>query len=157
LPNTGIALTTDISEAPNIHPRDKADVGFRLASKALSLVYHLPGFGESPMYKSADFKDGFATVSFDHAGNGLMAKDKYGYLRGFELAGADHKFYYAQAMIVDGNKVKVWCTEVTQPVAVRYAWTDAPIDANLFNKEGFPVSQFRSDDWKGITEGKGFE
>jgi sialate O-acetylesterase len=157
LPNTGIALTTDISEAINIHPRDKADVGFRLASKALSMVYHLPGFGESPMYRSADFKEGSAIVSFDHAENGLMAKDKYGYLRGFELAGADHKFYYARAVIVDGNKVKVWCPDVTQPVAVRYAWTDAPVDANLFNKEGFPVSQFRSDDWKGITEGKGFE
>ena len=157
LPNTGTALTLDIGDAYNIHPRDKADVGFRLASKALGLVYHLSGFAESPLFKSVDFKGGNAIVSFDHAENGLMAKDKYGYLGGFELAGADHKFYYAQATIVDGNKVKVWCNDVSQPVAVRYAWTDAPLDANLFNKEGFPVSPFRSDNWKGVTEGKGFE
>jgi sialate O-acetylesterase len=86
-----------------------------------------------------------------------MIKDKYGYLQGFELAGPDHKFYYAQAIIINGNKIKVWCSQVSQPIAVRYGWTDAPIDANLFNKDGFPVSPFRSDNWKGVTEGKGFE
>ncbi len=157
LPNTGIAVTTDIGDAYNIHPKDKADVGLRLANKAFSMVYHLTGFAESPLFVSADFKDGNATVSFSHAENGLMAKDKYGYIKGFEVAGADHKFYYAQATITDGNKVKVWCDQVPQPVAVRYAWTDAPIEANLFNKDGMPVSAFRSDDWKEITEGKKFE
>jgi len=157
LPNTGMAVTTDISDANNIHPRDKADVGLRLADKALTSVYHLTGFPESPLYAAADFKGGYAVVSFSHAENGLMAKDKYGYLRGFELAGPDHKFYYAQAAVVDGNKVKVWCSQVAQPVAVRYGWTDAPVEANLFNVEGFPVSPFRSDSWKGITEGKKFE
>ena len=157
LPNTGMAVTTDIGDAYNIHPRDKYDVGVRLANKALMLTYHKSGFHESPQFKSADFKDGYAEVSFDHAENGLMVKDKYGYIFGFELAGADHKFYYAQATITDGNKVKVWCSQVKQPVTVRYAWTDAPIDANLFSKEGFPVSSFRSDNWKGITEGKKFE
>ena len=86
-----------------------------------------------------------------------MVKDKYCYIKGFELAGHDHKFYYAQATIVEGNKIKVWCKEVTDPIAVRYAWTDAPVEANLFNTEGFPVSPFRSDDWKAITEGKDFE
>lgn len=156
LPNTGMAVTTDIGEATNIHPRDKADVGLRLAAKALTSVYHLPGFTESPLYSSADFMGGNAIVSFTHADSGLVAKDKYGYIKGFELAGADHKFYYAQA-VIDGNKVKVWCGQVPQPVAVRYAWTDAPIDANLFNKQGFPVNPFRSDNWKGITEGKKFE
>jgi sialate O-acetylesterase len=157
LPNTGLAVTTDISEPLNIHPRNKADVGFRLANKALGLVYHLKGFPESPLFASADFSGAYATVSFLYAENGLMAKDKYGYVRGFEVAGTDHKFYYAQAMITSDNKVKVWCDQVPQPVAVRYAWTDAPIDANLFSKAGIPVSAFRSDNWKGITEGKGFE
>ena len=156
LPNTGMAVTTDIGDAVNIHPKDKADVGLRLAGKALSLVYQLPGF-ESPLYSSADFSGAYATVSFTHAETGLMVKDKYGYLKGFEVAGADHKFYYAQAIITDDNKVKVWCSQVTNPVAVRYAWTDAPIDANLFNKQGIPVSAFRSDNWKGITEAKKFE
>ncbi len=157
LPNTGMAVTTDIGEPLNIHPRDKADVGYRLASKALADVYHLPGFAESPLFASADFTGAAATVSFTHADKGLMAKDKYGYLKGFEIAGADHKFYYAQAVIVDGNKVKVWSSQVPQPVAVRYAWTDAPIDANLYNVEGFPVSPFRSDSWRGTTDSNKFE
>ncbi|WP_428331054.1 sialate O-acetylesterase [Mucilaginibacter sp.] len=157
LPNTGEAVTTDIGEAFNIHPKNKADVGFRLAAKALSLTYHFPGFSESPMFNAADFSNGAATVSFTHAENGLLARDKYGYIKGFEIAGADHKFFYAQAVIINDNKVKVWCSQVAQPVAVRYAWTDAPVDANLFNKEGFPVSSFRSDNWKGITEDKKFE
>lgn len=155
LPNTGMAVTTDIGEALNIHPRDKANVGLRLASKALTLVYKQPGFSESPLFSAAEFSGNSATVSFTHADNGLVAKDKYGYLKGFELAGADHKFYYAQAEVT-GNKVKVWCAQVPQPVAVRYAWTDAPIDANLFNTEGFPASPFRSDNWKGVTEGNKF-
>lgn len=157
LPNTGMAVITDVSDANNLHPKDKASVGYRLAYKALNSVYHMPGFYESPVYKSADFSGGYATVNFTHADNGLQIKDKYGYLRGFELAGADHKFYYAQAIIVDGNKVKVWCPQVAQPVAVRYGWTDAPVDDNLFSKEGLPVSPFRSDDWKGTTEANKFK
>jgi len=157
LPNTGTAVITDIGDAYNIHPKDKADVGFRLASKALASTYHVQGFHESPLFKSAEFTGNYALVDFDHAENGLKVNDKYGYVRGFEVAGADHKFYYAWAMITADNKVKVWSNDVAQPVAVRYAWTDAPIDANLFSKEGFPVSPFRSDSWKGITEGKGFE
>jgi len=157
LPNTGMAVTTDIGEALNIHPRDKADVGLRLADKALTMVYHQPGFTESPLFSSADFSQGYAVVNFKYADKGLMVKDKYGYIKGFEIAGADHKFYYAQAAIIDHNKVKVWCSQVPQPVAVRYAWTDAPLEANLYNVEGFPVSPFRSDNWKGLTEGKKFE
>ncbi len=157
LPNTGMAVTTDIGDAFNIHPKDKLDVGYRLADKALTMVYHLTGYPESPLFNSADFNGGFAMVSFTHAESGLMAKNKYGYITGFEVAGADHKFYYAQAVITADNKVKVWSSRVAQPVAVRYGWTDAPIDANLFSKDGIPVSPFRSDNWKGITEGKGFE
>jgi len=157
LPNTGVAVTTDIGDPVNIHPKDKVDVGSRLASKALTMVYHLSGFYESPLFSSASFNGAYAVVNFTHAETGLMAKDKYGYVKGFEVAGADHKFYYAQAIITDDNKVKVWCSQVAHPVAIRYAWTDAPIDANLFSKEGIPVSSFRSDNWKGVTEGKVFE
>jgi sialate O-acetylesterase len=157
LPKTGMAITTDIGNPVDVHPKDKADVGFRLAAKALTSTYNKTGFYESPRYSSADFKDGCAEVKFNYADSGLVVKDKYGYVKGFELAGADHKFYYAQAAIIDGNKVKVWCDQVRQPVSVRYAWTDSPIDANLFSKEGFPVAAFRSDDWKGLTEGRKFE
>jgi sialate O-acetylesterase len=157
LPKTGMAITTDIGNPYDVHPKDKADVGFRLAAKALTLTYGKIGFYESPQYSSADFKNSYAEVKFNYANDGLVVKDKYGYVKGFELAGDDHKFYYAQAAIVDGNKVKVWCDQVKQPIAVRYAWTDSPIDANLFSKEGFPVAAFRSDNWKGLTEGKKFE
>ena len=157
LPNTGMAVTTDVGNPYDIHPRDKADVGFRLAAKALTLTYGMKGFYESPQYKSADFRDGYAEIQFSNADSGLMVKDKYGYVKGFELAEADHKFYYAQGIIVDGNKVKVWCDQVKQPVAVRYGWTDSPVDANLFSKEGFPVNSFRSDNWKGLTDNKRFE
>jgi sialate O-acetylesterase len=157
LPNTGMAVTTDIGDPLNIHPKDKADVGYRLAAKALTMTYKLPGFRESPLYANADFSGSAATVTFTHAESGLMAKDKYGYIEGFEVAGADHKFYYAQATITADNKVKVFSSQVPQPVAVRYGWTDAPVEANLFNKAGFPVSAFRSDNWKGFSEGKGYE
>lgn len=153
LPNTAMAVTIDVGDANNIHPKDKADVGYRLGYEALNSVYGLWNENRSPLFKSADFKDGYALVSLTHTDSGLMAKDPYGYIKGFELAGADHKWYFAKADI-SGNEVKVWCSQVKQPVAVRYAWTNAPIEANLFNKQGFPVGPFRSDDWKGITEPK---
>jgi len=156
LPNTGIAVTTDIGDAFNIHPRDKANVGYRLAGTAFNLVYHLPGFYESPLFASAEFNNGCAVINFTHADEGLIVKDQYGYVKGFELAGADHKFYYAQAVII-GNKVKVWCPAVPDPVAVRYGWTNAPLDANLFSSKGLPVSPFRSDNWDGITVTHKFE
>ena len=157
LPNTGMVVTTDIGDPFNIHPKDKADVGIRLANTALNTVYKMHGFGESPLFSTVDFNSGSATVSFTNTENGLVAKDQYGYIKGFELAGADHKFYYAQAVITAANKVKVTSSQVPNPVTVRYGWTDAPVEANLFNKEGFPVNTFRSDNWKGLTEGKGFE
>ncbi len=157
LPNTGEAITIDVGDAFNLHPRNKADVGYRLANKALNMVYHQDGGGINPLFSSADFNGGFAIVNFTHAEKGLMVKDKYGYVKGFELAGADHKFYYAQAMITDDNKVKVWCSQVPQPVAVRYAWTNAPVDADLFSKDGMPVGPFRSDNWKGITDANKYQ
>ncbi|MGZ4000578.1 MAG: sialate O-acetylesterase, partial [Mucilaginibacter sp.] len=153
LPNTAMAITTDVGDANNIHPKDKADVGYRLGYEALNSVYGLWNENRSPLFKSADFKDGYALVSLTHSDSGLVAKDQYGYIKGFEIAGADHKWYFARADI-SGNQVKVWCNQVRQPIAVRYAWTNAPVEANLFNKQGYPVGPFRSDDWKGVTEPK---
>ena len=85
-----------------------------------------------------------------------MVKDKYGYLKGFEIAGADQKFNYAKAWL-EGNDVVVSADIMITPVAVRFAWADNPEDANLFNKEGFPAVPFRSDTWKGITENSKFK
>ncbi|MBL7816591.1 MAG: hypothetical protein JNL70_16340 [Saprospiraceae bacterium] len=156
LPKTGMAVTTDIGNPNDIHPTNKQDVGKRLAVLALQQVYNQTIIARSPMYKSVVFEKGKATLSFDFANNGLVAKDKYGYLKGFEIAGEDRIFHYAKAEIV-GDKVIVFHPKGMKPVAVRYAWADAPEDGNLFNTEGYPASPFRTDDWKGVTEGKRFD
>jgi sialate O-acetylesterase len=83
-------------------------------------------------------------------------KDKYGYVRGFEVAGSDHHFHYAKAFI-RGNQVVVSSDAVNEPIEARYAWADDAGDANLYNQEGFPAVPFRTDQWKGITEGNKYE
>lgn len=150
LPKTGMAVTTDVGNPKDIHPTNKQDVGHRLALNALKWDYSQDIVYSSPMYKTVDFSDGKATVTFDHAANGLQSKDKYGYVKGFEIAGDNKVFYYAKAEI-QGNKVVVSHPSVAKPVAVRYAWADAPEDANLFSTEGLPVNPFRTDSWTPVT------
>ena len=156
LPNTGMAVTTDIGNPDNIHPKNKLDVGTRLAAIALAKTYgfELPYSG--PVFDKMVIKADKAILNFKHVNGGLLAKDPYGYLKGFEIAGADKQFHYAQATI-EGDQVIVWSNAVKKPIAVRYGWTDAPIDANLFNKAGFPATPFRTDQWNGITDGIVFE
>ena len=151
LPNTGMAVTTDIGDAKDIHPKNKQDVGKRLAAIALNKTYGKNNVYTGPVYQSFKTEANKIAISFDHIGGGLLAKDKYGYLKGFEIAGADQKFHYAKAFI-DGDKVVVMCDAVTNPVAVRYGWADDVGENNLFNKEGFPAAPFRTDTWKGITD-----
>ena len=155
LPKTGMAVTTDIGNANDIHPTNKQDVGKRLAANALKLTYGQDILHSSPIYNSVKFENGKAVVSFKFAGTGLSANDKSGSVKGFEIAGADKVFYYAQAEIA-GDKVVVYNPKVKNPVAVRYAWSDAPVNANLFNPAGFPASPFRTDDWQGVTVGNKF-
>lgn len=155
LPNTGMAVATDIGEANDIHPKNKQDVGKRLAAIALNRVYNQKGIDSGPVYESMKVEGNKIRLSFSQTGTGLVAKDKYGYLKGFEVAGSDQKFHYAKATI-EGHEVVAFCEEVPQPVAVRFAWADNPEDANLFNKEGFPAVPFRTDTWKGITEANKF-
>jgi sialate O-acetylesterase len=150
LPNTGMAVVTDIGDANDIHPKNKQDVGKRLAAIALNNAYaHTMEFS-GPMYQSMKIDGNKMTLTFSHTGDGLTVKDKYGYLKGFEVAGSDHHFHYAKAYI-DGDKIIVYQEEVSSPIAVRYAWADDALEANLFNKNGFPASSFRTDDWKGVT------
>ena len=156
LPKTGMAVTTDIGNATDIHPTNKKDVGLRLAANALKQTYGQDIPYSSPMFESVKFENGKAIVSFKFAYDGLKVKDKFGYVRGFEIAGADKKFYYAKAEI-EGDKVIVSNENVKNPVAVRYAWSDAPTDANLFNSAGFPASPFRTDDWQSVTVGNKFQ
>lgn len=155
LPNTGMAVITDIGESNDIHPRNKMDVGKRLAAIALHNVYGKNNVYSGPVYQSMKTDGNKIIISFANTGSGLMAKDKYGYVKGFEIAGNDQQFHYAQA-IIEGNHVIVFCDAVTQPVAVRFGWADDAGEDNLFNKEGFPAAPFRTDSWKGITEKEKF-
>ena len=150
LPNTGMAVTTDIGDANDIHPKDKQDVGKRLSAIALDNVYAHTMEYSGPVFQSMKIDGNKITLTFTHVGDGLTVKDKYGYLKGFEVAGSDHHFHYAKAYI-DGDKIIVFQEEVSSPIAVRYGWSDDALEANLFNKNGFPASSFRSDDWKGVT------
>jgi sialate O-acetylesterase len=155
LPNTGIAVTIDIGEANDIHPRNKQDVGKRLALSALKVAYNKDIVYSGPIYKSMQVEGDKVRLSFEHTGSGLIVHDKYGYLKGFTIAGADRKFHWAKACL-EGNEVVVWSEEVKNPVAVRYGWAINPDDVNIYNKEGLPASPFRTDTWPGITEGKTF-
>lgn len=156
MPNTGMAVIIDIGEANDIHPRNKLDVGLRLAQSALNVAYGYKDIVHSgPVFRSMQVEGNTIRIQFDHVGSGLVIKDRYGYLKGFAVAGKDKKFYWAKAQI-EGNEVVVYSDEVKEPVAVRYGWADNPDDLNLYNEEGFPASPFRSDDWPGITDGKSY-
>lgn len=147
LPNTGMATIIDIGMATDIHPKDKQDVGYRLALNALDKTYgrHLEFSG--PMKKSASFAAQSARIEFDHTKGGLVAKG--GPLVGFAICGSDHKFVWADAKIV-GNTVVVTSSKIDKAVAVRYAWSSNP-PCNLFNGEGLPAVPFRTDDWPCVT------
>lgn len=150
LPNTGMAVTTDIGNAKDIHPTNKQDVGKRLASIALNDVYGKKQVCNGPMYKSMEIKGSQIILTFDSIGSGLSTTDKNGNLKGFEIAGVDKVFYGAKA-IIKNNKVIVSCEKVSNPVAVHYGWADDDTEINLFNKEKLPASPFRTDDWEMIT------
>ncbi|GAB3553839.1 sialate O-acetylesterase [Spirosoma fluminis] len=155
LPRTGMAVTSDIGEPDDIHPKNKHDVGKRLAAEAMRVAYQKTAVSAGPMLNNVTVDGNRAIVNFQNRGAGLRVKDKYGYLKGFEVAGADKKFYYAKAD-VQGNTVVVHSDSVTAPVAVRYGWADDNSDVNLFNQEGFPAVPFRTDTWPGITEAAKF-
>lgn len=160
LPNTGMAVTSDIGERNDIHPKNKLDVGNRLAAEAMRVAYGKEGEkgnepSRGPRFNKMTVAGNRVTLTFGNVGSGLIAKDKYGYLRGFEVAGADQKFYYAKAEI-QGNSVVVHADSVATPVAVRYGWADDNGDVNLYNQENFPAIPFRTDTWKGITEAAKF-
>ncbi|MEO8172039.1 MAG: sialate O-acetylesterase [Sediminibacterium sp.] len=151
LPNTGMAVTTDVGEAKDIHPKNKQDVGKRLAAVALHDVYGKTNEYSGPMYQSMKTNGNKILISFTHKGSGLITTDPAGQVKGFEIAGADQKFYPALA-VIDGDHLVVSAANVSAPVAVRYAWADEAGSANLYNLERFPAVPFRTDTWKGITE-----
>ncbi|AYB35359.1 sialate O-acetylesterase [Chryseolinea soli] len=156
LPRTGMAVTTDIGESHDIHPRNKQDVGKRLAAIALHDTYGKNVVYTGPVCKTVLLGTGKVELAFNSMGSGLMVKDRYGYVKGFEVAGEDHVFHYAKAYI-EGDHVVVSSDDVRAPIAVRYGWADDAGDDNLYNKEGFPAGPFRTDTWKGVTEEAKFD
>ncbi len=147
LPRTGMAVIIDIGEADDIHPKNKQDVGSRLALWALAKTYGKDTVYSGPIYRSMDIRGNEIILHFKHTGTGLEAKD--GPLKGFAIAGADRKFAWADAEI-RGDTVIVSCDKVKEPVAARYGWANNP-PCNLYNAESLPASPFRTDIWPGLT------
>lgn len=149
LKNTGMAVTTDIGNAKDIHPTNKQDIGLRLAAIALNDIYGKKQVFSGPTYKSQEIKGNQIILTFDNIGSGLSTPNN-DELKGFEVAGEDKVFYSAKAIIKD-NKIIVSSDQVQNPVAVHYGWADDDTQINLFNKEKFPASPFRTDNWEMIT------
>jgi sialate O-acetylesterase len=158
VPNTGMAVTIDIGEADNIHPKNKQEVGRRLALWALADSYGMtttadgePLVRSGPLYRSMQKQGNKIVITFAETADGLKTSDGRDPV-GFAIAGADQKFVWAQA-VIDGDTVIVSSPEVTDPQAVRYGWSSNP-DVNLVNSAHLPASPFRTDDWHLITEGR---
>jgi sialate O-acetylesterase len=150
LPNTAMAVITDVGDEKDIHPKQKEPVGARLALAAQALAFGRKLVYSGPEYDKMTVEGNKAVLSFRHAGGGLEAKG--GPLVGFTVCGADHKFVKAEAEIRD-DKVVVWSDQVAKPEAVRFGWADFPV-VNLWNKDGLPASPFRTDDYAMITAPK---
>lgn len=160
IPHTGMAVIIDtvpLKEAGNIHPRNKYDVGLRLARWALNRDYGMKDVVVSgPIFKAMKVEGSKVRLSFDHTGSGLMigskegrtpvGENKSGKLQRFAIAGADKKWFWADA-VIEQSSVVVSSPEVKEPVAVRYAFSMNPDGANLYNREGLPASPFRTDAW----------
>ena len=151
LPKTGMAVAIDIGDADDIHPRNKQDVGKRLALNALAIAYGKKVVYSGPLYERMKREGNAIRLHFKHVNGGLTTPNGEP-LRGFAIAGADRKFVWADARI-EGNTVVASSPQVPEPVAVRYAWADNP-KCNLYNRAGLPASPFRTDDWPGVTQGR---
>jgi len=143
VPNTAMAVAIDAGEWNDIHPDNKKIVGDRLALAAEKMVYGENVVASGPIYQSYATEGNKIVISFSNVGSGLTTNDGEE-LSEFAIAGADKKFIWAKAKI-EGDKVIVWNDSISDPKYVRYAWADNPVNPNLFNKEGFPASPFRTE------------
>lgn len=145
LPATAQAVTIDVGNPDDIHPTDKQTVGHRLALATRHVVYGESLVYRGPTFASVAFDGNLARLTFDDDGVALATRGN-ATLNGFTLAGPDHHFQPATARI-DGHVVVVQAEGVTAPTAVRYGWSENPVDANLVNAAGLPASPFRTDSW----------
>jgi sialate O-acetylesterase len=149
LPNTGEAVIIDIGEGKDIHPKNKVDVGRRLARWALAKDYGVRISYHSPQYKSMEKQGNKIVLTFDYVDGGWRPFD-VPTPRGFAIAGEDKNFVLATAAILPGGKVEVFSDKVADPVSVRYGWASNPV-VNMYNGAGLPLTPFRTDDWPGVT------
>jgi sialate O-acetylesterase len=143
-----MAVTIDIGDPDDIHPRNKHEVGRRLALAARSVAYGESVQASGPSFRAMTIEGAAVRITLDHAETGLMTRGPT--LLGFEIAGADRNWVAATA-IIDGVTVVVRSPEVPEPVAVRYAWQNSP-QATLSNGVGLPAVPFRTDDWPRVDE-----
>lgn len=143
-PGVGMAVAIDIGEAGDIHPKNKRDVGHRLAQWALAKTYARPVVPAGPAYSRMTIEGDRIRLYFDHADGGLVARG--GALKTFFIAGMERRFVEAEA-VIEGSTVVVRSNNVVEPMAVRYAWANNPDGCNLYNVEGLPASPFRTDTW----------
>ena len=151
VPNTGMAVAIDIGDAVDIHPKNKQDVGKRLALIALAKDYKINVPYTGPVYQSHQVVGNTVKLNFTGIKSGLKVKGDAD-LKGFAVAGADKKFHWATAKIV-GNQVVISSDAVPNPVSVRYAWANNPV-CNLIDGSGLPASPFKTDNWPDTTLGK---
>jgi sialate O-acetylesterase len=151
LPHTGMAVAIDLGDAADIHPKNKQDVGKRLAYLALAKDYGIKIPFSGPVYKSQEITGNSVSLNFTGIESGIKASDGKD-LKGFAIAGSDKIFHWATAKIV-GNKVVVSSPEVSKPVSVRYAWANNPV-CNLSDGSGLPASPFKTDSWPDTTLNK---
>ncbi len=150
LPNTGMAVIADIGDADDIHPKNKQEVGRRLALIALKKTYKKAIVFSGPILRSFVEKNGAIHLTFDPVGKRLINRNEEPRLTGFTIAGEDQVFYNAEALL-HGDKVIVKASQVSKPVSVRYGWTNNP-DLSLYNDAGLPASPFKTDNWKDSTQ-----
>jgi sialate O-acetylesterase len=139
-----MAVTIDLADLNDPHPKNKQDVGKRLALAARAKVYGEQVVYQGPTYKSMQVEGNKIRITFDNLHGGLTTRDNKPPER-FAIAGEDKKFVWATAAI-DGDTVLVWNDKIPNPVAVRYAWEDMPL-CNLYNKAGLPAGPFRTHPW----------
>jgi sialate O-acetylesterase len=147
LPNTGMACIIDIGDPNDIHPRNKVDVGERLALNVLRDVFGKMIIAHGPRYTDARLEGNRALITFSEVGAGLKSTNKYGYINGFSVAGKDKVFHFAKASFSSSNSVVVYSDEVEKIESVRFLWADNPGEINLYNSSGLPAEPFRTDNW----------
>ena len=154
LPRTGMAVTLDVGEAKDVHPKNKQEVGKRLALNALGIHYQLDVPYKAPAFDKMKIEGDYIQVSFANTGEGLVNTNESfmgPLLHHFEIADQKGQFFPAKAKITDQETISVWSEQVKAPLHVRYAWKNNPENINFFNSYGLPVAPFRTDQWEWET------